>query len=85
MTRLWPAGEAVEIWGDEETPRGFLWRGNAHQIVHTGNRWRIHTRWWEPAQAIWREYTRVTTDTGILCILYRDLAQGGWFLTRVYD
>jgi hypothetical protein len=27
---------------------------------------------------------KVTTDTGLLCLLYRDLT-GGWFLARVYD
>jgi hypothetical protein len=27
----------------------------------------------------------VTTDTGLLCLLYRDLLHSGWFLARVYD
>jgi hypothetical protein len=34
---------------------------------------------------IWREYVKVTTDTGLLCLLYHDLIQSGWFLARVYD
>jgi len=53
----------------------------------------VHTRWWEPDEAIvrlrltnvWREYVKVTTGTGLLCLLYRDLLNGGWFLARVYD
>jgi hypothetical protein len=36
-------------------------------------------------RSIWREYVKVTTDTGLLCLLYRDLHDGGWFLARVYD
>ena len=39
----------------------------------------------EERRSIWREYVKVTTDTGLLCLLYRDLHAGGWFLARVYD
>ena len=85
MTRLWPAREAVNAWGGAETPAEFAWQGTSHHIVEVCNRWRVHTRWWEPEQTIWREYVKVTTDRGLLCLLYRDLVQGGWFLARVYD
>ncbi|MCL7453432.1 MAG: DUF6504 family protein [Anaerolineae bacterium] len=99
MTRLWPGGEPVEIWGDGEVPSGFRWRGTSHGIEDIWNRWRIHTNWWQPGKvpgesgnpahssllaSVWREYVKVTTDTGLLCLLYRDWA-GGWFLARVYD
>jgi hypothetical protein len=85
MTRLWPEGDAIEAWGDPETPAGFFWKGTPHNVADVCNRWRIHTRWWEPQDAIWREYLKVTTDTGLLCLLYRNLSAGGWFLARVYD
>jgi hypothetical protein len=85
VTRLWPKGEAVEAWGGEETPAGFAWGGASHYILDVCNRWRVHTRWWEPDQIIWREYLKVETDKGLLCLLYRDLRSGGWFLARVYD
>jgi hypothetical protein len=111
VTRLWPEGKLVEIWGAEEalasTPIGmpaglptgvaagvlvgFAWQGTSHRVVDVCNRWRIHTRWWEPPSGggtggmIWREYVKVTTDTGLLCLLYCDLLDGGWFLARVYD
>ena len=85
MARLWPEGQAVSVWGGEDTPAGFAWQGALHSVQETCNRWRIHTRWWEPGQAVWREYVKVTTDTGLLCLLYRDLPAGGWFLARVYD
>jgi len=85
MTRLWPQGEAVEILGEQEIPTGFVWQRMPHHILAICNRWRIHTRWWEPDKAVWREYLKVETDNGLLCLLYRDLVHGGWFLARVYD
>jgi hypothetical protein len=75
----------VETWGGEEAVTGFFWQGMSHPISNRHNRWRIHTRWWEPHESIWREYIKVTTDTGLLCLLYHDLRDGGWFLARVYD
>jgi hypothetical protein len=90
MTRLRPEGEPVEVWGDEEDPEGFIiHRVGAHPMgvhrIDVWNRWRIHARWWASEQPTWREYLRVTTDTGLLCLLYRDLINGGWYLARVYD
>jgi hypothetical protein len=85
MTRLWPEGEAVEIRGPEEKPAAFIWRGVPHRVEEVWNRWRVHTRWWEPQGLVWREYLKVTTDTGLLCLLFLDLLAGEWFLARVYD
>ena len=39
----------------------------------------------EEERGIWREYVKVTTDTGLLCLLYQDMHDGGWFLARIYD
>ena len=85
MTRLWPEGERVKVWGKEETPAGFDWHGEPHRILDICNRWRIHSRWWEPDHAIWREYLKVVTDTGFLCLIYRDLWSDNCFLSRIYD
>ena len=86
MTRFWPAGQPVTTWGErEEAPAGFAWQGGLHDIEEYHSRWRVHTRWWDAEEAIWREYIKVTTGTGLLCLLYRDLYAGGWFLVRVYD
>ena len=85
MTRLWPEGEPLKVWGEEKTPAGFEWQGEPHRILEVCNRWRVHTRWWEPDGAVWREYLKVATDTGLLCLIYRDLLRGGWFLARLYD
>jgi hypothetical protein len=111
MTRLYPEGEAVEIWGDGEIPAGFVWRGASHRIDKVRNRWRIHTNWWQQGLPVstlsplrggtWREYLKVTTDSGLLCLLLRDLEGGrgilsegrevpseegaAWYLARIYD
>jgi hypothetical protein len=85
MTRLWPEGEAVQAWDGEDLLSGFTWKGGSHKILQVCSHWRLHTRWWDPDEAIWREYIKVTTDGGLLCLLYRDLYEGGWFLARVYD
>jgi len=85
MTRLWPDGEPVATWGGEEQPAGFQWHGESHRIEDVCNRWRVHTRWWEQNETIWREYLKVTTHTGWLCLLYRDQLTDDWFLARLYD
>jgi hypothetical protein len=85
VTRLWRESEPVETWGEETMPDGFVWQGSPHRILEIGNRWRVHTCWWAPDETLWREYLKVTTDTGLLCLLYRDLPSGNWFLARLYD
>jgi hypothetical protein len=85
MTRLWTEGRSITTWGGAEAPTGFEWRGRAHRIQDFCNRWHIHTRWWEPAEAVWRQYLKVATDTGLLCLIYQDLPKGSWFLARLYD
>ena len=84
MTRLWVEGQPVEVWG-EETPEGFKWNRTSHRVQEVCNRWRVHTRWWEPNEMIWRDYWKVVTDTGLLCLIYHDRLTGRWYLQRVYD
>jgi hypothetical protein len=95
--KAWAVGKAVDAWTGNagangvgecvaaDVLEGFVWRGTRHRVNQVCNRWRVHTRWWEPGQAVWREYNKIVTDTGILCQLYQDLAHGGWFLAMVYD
>jgi hypothetical protein len=82
-----------EVWDNpsqaggnsEEPPTGFDWQQEPHHILEVCNRWRVHARWWEREQAVWREYFKVTTDRGLLCLIYHDLQSGDWFLSRIYD
>jgi hypothetical protein len=85
MTRLWPQGQPIEIDARGRDPKSFIWDGTYYEIDEVWNRWRIHARWWEPGQSVWREYLKVTTITGLLCLIYQELPEGSWFLARVYD
>jgi len=95
MTRLSPSGERIsvlhpascagEAWDREEPPTGFDWQQEPHHILEVCNRWRVHARWWAGNQAVWREYFKVTTDSGLLCLIYHDLQSGNWYLSRIYD
>ena len=85
MTRLLPRGELIEIWEGKEAPAGFTWHGKPHQIDQVCNHWQVHTRWWEPRELVWREYLKITTNTGLLCQIYRDSVSEKWFLSRLYD
>lgn len=85
MTRLSPAGGELVVWGGQELPAGFIWQGDTHRIEAVLNHWQVHTLWWVPDKAVWREYLKVITDTGFICQLYRDLPGASWFLARIYD
>jgi hypothetical protein len=82
LTRLWVEGEPVEVWGGEGTPGGFKWNRASHRVQEVCNRWRAHALWWEPNEMVWREYLKVVTNTGLLCLIYRDLLTGSWYLQR---
>ena len=91
MTRLWPMGQTIAVCHGQDTlaghatPAGFVWQGMSYHIAGVCNRWRIHTHWWESGEAVWREYLKVVTGEGVLCLLYQDLITGEWFLARIYD
>ncbi|MCB0209356.1 MAG: hypothetical protein KDJ52_08505 [Anaerolineae bacterium] len=52
-------------------------------MQYVAKRWRVDQDWWRGR--IWREYFKLTTKTGLLVIIYRDLLTGEWFLQRLYD
>jgi hypothetical protein len=91
VTRLYLKGETIQVWGPEEQPDGFVWRGVSYRVEEVCNRWLVHTRWWEAGEVVWRAYYKVTAVRGalqgvaMLCELYHDLRAGEWVLARVYD
>ena len=85
MTRLWSEKEAIRAWERDGAPAGFVWQGASHHILEVCNRWQVHTRWWEPGKRVWRDYFKVATDSGLLCQVYHDRIEGGWYLSRLYD
>ncbi len=84
MTYLWPAGDPIQVVvGADGLPQRFWWRGGWRQVTAIAARWRVRATWW--SEEAWREYVKVTTADGLLCTLYRDLAQGAWFCAELYD
>ncbi|OQB28542.1 MAG: hypothetical protein BWY10_00478 [Chloroflexi bacterium ADurb.Bin180] len=85
MTRLFLPGEPLHIQAEQGRPTAFGWRGEMLEIIEINHHWRVDLGWWDPNVCINREYWEVLTDTGLLCLLYHDLPQGDWFLSRIYD
>jgi hypothetical protein len=84
MTRLWTHGEPIMVDSDGLlVPQAFVWREQSHPVQAVAKRWRVDIEWWQ--QRVWREYFKVTTQTGLLVIIYRDLLTGSWYLQRLYD
>jgi DNA polymerase IV len=70
-------------------PRAILLDGRWEGVRELCNRWRVQEEWWRRER--YRDYFRLITDSGRLCLLFRDLLDGkattetGWFLERVYE
>ena len=84
MTHLWPQGEPITVQSDPLlTPQVFTWQGRRHPVRQIAKRWRVDQEWWQGR--IWREYFKLTTGTGLLVVIYRDLLTSAWYLQRLYD
>jgi hypothetical protein len=84
LTRLWPDGESISVVSDTlKTPLSFTWRRRIHKVQYVAKRWRVDVDWWE--DRVWREYFKLSTNTGLLVVVYRDLLTGDWYLQRLYD
>jgi len=68
-----------------EAPVRFQLRGEWHEVAFIANRWRVHTTWWRPEASAQREYFKLATSGGLLCVLYHDLQDQAWYCARVYD
>ena len=74
MTRLWPAGDPVQMTlGLDGAPQTFLWAGVWHPVGAVANRWRVRASWWTPGAAAWQEYVKLTTTDGLFCVLAHNL------------
>lgn len=86
MTRLWPAGNKIEV---ERDPHGkllaFTWQGRTHPVQKVRQHWQVDTDWWSTQGRVYREYLAVTTTDGLLCVLYLDFLDEQWYLAKCYD
>jgi hypothetical protein len=98
MTPFWSHGEPISIVVQGDAPSGFRWEQRGHRVQEISTHWRVHTNWWrldetgpptplphEASAEVWRDYWEVTTDTGLLCVLYHDLIGDAWYLERIYE
>jgi hypothetical protein len=84
MTCFWPEGLPVEVSADPlGTPLRFTWAEQLHLVDQVARRWRLDEEWWYVR--IWREYFKLTTQTGLLVVLFHDLLTDQWYLQRLYD
>jgi hypothetical protein len=84
MTRLWSDCQPLKVTaGRLGEPLGFVWQGKPHRVDEVLRRWRVDEGWW--AGRAWREYFRLSTTSGLLVVIYRNVLTGQWCLERLYD
>ncbi len=83
MTLLWQNAVIKVGLSTDGVPLWFTWNGRRHTVEMVARRWRVDFGWWR--WHVWREHYKLTTRTGLLVIIYRDLDSGEWFLQRIYD
>jgi hypothetical protein len=83
MTFLVHPPRAIEVETDgEDRPariRGEFLSGPVQPVL----RWIAEVDWW--SRPVAREYWRVLLRNRLMCEIYRDLAEGTWYVERVYD
>jgi len=83
MSRLLSTPRPLRVATDDYgKPVALLWRGRRDPVT-VGNHWRLEGDWWR--QRIAREYYRLLTKSGIVCTVYRDGGDGGWYLEKMLD
>jgi hypothetical protein len=76
-----PAPVAVEI--ADEVPARLGVERRQYRVERILARWRLETDWWRAPLS--REYWKLWLSGDLVCEVYRDCLQGGWWLTRWYD
>lgn len=67
-------------------PTRLRWRGRAHRIVGVEEEWEATHGWWaDGPEVIRRHHYRLRVSDGTLCLVYRDLDSGCWYLAGIYD
>ena len=84
MSQFFAVGECIQVELDAmERPSAFYWNVQRHSVESIADHWRIDEDWWQ--QRLWRDYYKITTNSGYLLLIYHDLVSGNWYLQRVYD
>lgn len=62
-------------------PIGFIYNRKPAKVRQINRQWRIREGWWHN-EAV-REYFQLETSR-FVCMIYRDMLTGKWFLQRIY-
>ena len=57
--------------------------GERQRVTKVYQHWRVVEEWW--GSEITRNYFRVKTNKGLVCDIYRDMPNGNWYLSQIYD
>ena len=57
--------------------------GGRQRITRVYQHWRVVEEWW--GREMTRNYFRVKTNKGLVCDIYRDMPNGNWYLSQIYD
>ncbi len=86
MSVLWAQGEPITVsCAADGRPVSFTWQAHTHAVERVCNRWRVSEQWWREDDAACREYIKLVTRDGLLCLLARNLAEDTWQMIRLYD
>lgn len=62
------------------------WRGRTRRVARVEEAWEATHGWWaEEPEAVRRCHYRLRIADGTLCLVYRDLGSGRWYLAGIYD
>ena len=57
--------------------------GEKQRVTKVYQHWRVAEEWW--GKEITRNYFRVKTSKGLVYDIYRDMPNGNWYLSQIYD
>lgn len=81
----------VVVRRDADEPLVLRWRERSERAVAVEATWDVEEGWWRSGnplasgEATRRRYYRLRAASGLLCIIYRDLGSGCWFLEQISD
>lgn len=83
MSKLFSPTSIPVTLNAREQPQTFVWRGKRQWVRRVCNHWRIESEWW--SEPVARDYYKLFTGDGLICVIYQDRLQGGWYFERLFD
>ena len=57
--------------------------GEKQRVTKVYQSWQRVEEWW--GKEVTRNYFMVKTNKGMVCDIYRDTPEGGWYLSRIHE